>query len=42
MGGPEAPLDKEESIRGVRHVIAGLTRADSGAFLRYDGQRVPW
>jgi len=42
MGGPEAPLDKEASIRGVRGVIAGLTRADSGAFLRYDGRRVPW
>jgi NAD(P)-dependent dehydrogenase (short-subunit alcohol dehydrogenase family) len=42
MGGPEAPLDKEDSIRGVRQVIARLTRADSGAFLRYDGQRVPW
>jgi len=39
---PEAPLAPEESVRGLRQVIARLTKAESGAFLRYDGSVLPW
>lgn len=42
MGGSNAPVTPEDSIAGMRRVIAGLTTADSGAFLDYQGQRVPW
>lgn len=42
MGGQSAPLEPEESIRGMRRVIAGLTAADSGEFFQWDGQLVPW
>jgi NAD(P)-dependent dehydrogenase (short-subunit alcohol dehydrogenase family) len=39
---PEAPLAPEDSVRGLRQVIARLTKAESGAFLRYDGSVLPW
>ena len=42
MGGPRAPLDAPTSCAGIRRVIAGLTPADAGRFLQYDGQELPW
>jgi NAD(P)-dependent dehydrogenase (short-subunit alcohol dehydrogenase family) len=42
MGGPDADLEPEESARGLLRVIDGLTAADTGRFLRYDGTEVPW
>jgi NAD(P)-dependent dehydrogenase (short-subunit alcohol dehydrogenase family) len=34
--------DPEHNIAGLRSVIAGLTPAQSGSFLRYDGAIGPW
>jgi NAD(P)-dependent dehydrogenase (short-subunit alcohol dehydrogenase family) len=42
MGGANAPVTPEQSIAGMRQVIAGLSRAESGEFFDYQGQRVPW
>ncbi|MDP8994704.1 MAG: SDR family NAD(P)-dependent oxidoreductase, partial [Pseudomonadota bacterium] len=42
MGGPSAPLPVEESVAGMRRVIAALTPAQSGSFLDYRGDPVPW
>jgi NAD(P)-dependent dehydrogenase (short-subunit alcohol dehydrogenase family) len=42
MGGAGAPLAPEASIAGMRKVIAGLNRRDSGRFLGYDGADIPW
>ncbi|HLL31003.1 MAG TPA: SDR family oxidoreductase [Allosphingosinicella sp.] len=42
MGGPQAPLPVEESVAGMRRVIAGLPRSASGAFVDYRGDSVPW
>jgi NAD(P)-dependent dehydrogenase (short-subunit alcohol dehydrogenase family) len=42
MGGKEAPLQPEASIKGMRKVIAGLTPKDSGQFIGYDGKVIPW
>ena len=42
MGGREAPLSPEQSVQGLRRVIAGLKPADSGRFLSYDGSEIPW
>ena len=42
MGGPSAALAPEDSVRGLRKVIAGLRREDSGKFLSYDGSTIPW
>lgn len=42
MGGPAATLSPEESAEGLDRVIAGLSPADSGKFLQYDGKPLPW
>jgi NAD(P)-dependent dehydrogenase (short-subunit alcohol dehydrogenase family) len=42
MGGPSAPLATPDSAVGMRRVIAGLTAADSGRFLQYEGREIPW
>jgi NAD(P)-dependent dehydrogenase (short-subunit alcohol dehydrogenase family) len=42
MGGPQAPLPVEESVAGMRRVIAGLPRGASGAFVDFRGAPVAW
>ena len=42
MGGASAPLDPGQSITGMRQVIEGLGREESGSFFAYDGTTVPW
>ena len=42
MGGRSATLSVEESVNGVRHVIAGLTAAEHGRFWTWDGWEHPW
>jgi NAD(P)-dependent dehydrogenase (short-subunit alcohol dehydrogenase family) len=42
MGGSSAPLTPEESIAGMRRVIDGLGKRDSGGFFAYDGSHIPW
>jgi len=42
MGGANAPVQPRDSIAGMRRVIDGLTREDSGEFFDYNGDRVPW
>jgi NAD(P)-dependent dehydrogenase (short-subunit alcohol dehydrogenase family) len=42
MGGPDAMLEAESSILGMREVIAGLGPDDTGRFLSYEGQNIPW
>ena len=42
MGGSGAPLAPETSVRGLRKLIDGLTAADSGRFMSYDGSSIPW
>lgn len=42
MGGKSAPLSPEESVSGMRRVIAGLREHDSGGFYGYDGTTIPW
>ncbi|MEA3010939.1 MAG: hypothetical protein QOJ91_2631 [Sphingomonadales bacterium] len=42
MGGPQAPVPAAGSVAGMRRVIAGLPRSESGAFLDYRGAPVPW
>ena len=42
MGGDNAPLTPEQSVRGLRKVIAGLSKTDSGKFLSHDGTEIPW
>jgi hypothetical protein len=35
-------LEPGESVAGMRRVIAGLSLADSGRLIGYDGKDVPW
>jgi len=39
---PTATLSVEDSVAGMRRVIAGLTQQDSGLFFRHDGEPAPW
>ncbi len=42
MGGPNALIDAELSVNGMRRVIADSTLQQSGSFLKYDGSTIPW
>lgn len=39
MGGGGAPLTVEDSVRGLRSTLAGVTAADKGRLLHHDGRR---
>ena len=40
MGGDQAPLSPDQSVAGMRKVIAGLT--GTGGFFDYSGKELPW
>jgi NAD(P)-dependent dehydrogenase (short-subunit alcohol dehydrogenase family) len=42
MGGPNALIDAELSVSGMRRVIEGATLQHSGSFVKYDGSILPW
>jgi NAD(P)-dependent dehydrogenase (short-subunit alcohol dehydrogenase family) len=42
MGGPDAPLDVETSVRGVADVIAARWGSGGQAFVDYRNQNLPW
>jgi NAD(P)-dependent dehydrogenase (short-subunit alcohol dehydrogenase family) len=42
MGGEKAPLLPPESIKGMRKVLDGLQSVDSGKFISYAGEELPW
>ena len=39
MGGPDAPLSAEESVRGMLNTLASVTEDDRGQLLHHDGSR---
>ena len=42
MGGSNADLSPEDSVAGMRRVIAELNAEDSGRFFDYQGKALPW
>jgi NAD(P)-dependent dehydrogenase (short-subunit alcohol dehydrogenase family) len=42
MGGQDAPLSPEESVRAVLKVVDRLTHKDSGRFFNERGREIPW
>lgn len=42
MGGPNATISVEQSVAGLRRVIAGLTPEESGSFHNYKGRDLAW
>ncbi|MDR2220780.1 MAG: SDR family oxidoreductase [Methylobacillus sp.] len=42
MGGPNALINAEQSVSGMRRVLANVTSEQSGHFFSYDGKEIPW
>lgn len=42
MGGAGAPVERKDSVAGMRRVIGKLTPADSGRFFDFQGAEIPW
>ncbi len=42
MGGDEAPLEIAQSVAGMAKVIDGLDLENSGRYLTYEGEPLPW
>ena len=42
MGGPQAPLEAEQSISALRAAIDRWTLQDTGRFLSWEGEELPW
>ncbi len=42
MGGPQAALSPEQSITGIRQVIANAGPDQNGRFMTWDGSELPW
>ena len=42
MGGASADITTEVSAHGMKQIVDGLTDAQSGTFLNYDGKSWPW
>ncbi|ABZ76632.1 short-chain dehydrogenase/reductase SDR [Shewanella halifaxensis HAW-EB4] len=42
MGGPNALIDTDTSVKGMTQVIDGLTQEQSGHFYDYQGKTIPW
>ncbi len=42
MGGPEAPMEPEESAAELFRTLTSLKREDGGRLLNFDGKVIPW
>ncbi|WP_333874500.1 SDR family oxidoreductase [Methylobacter sp.] len=42
MGGPNALINAEQSVTGMRTLIEGFSLDQSGSFVKYDGTPMPW
>ena len=42
MGGPNALINADESVSGMRQVIDKFSLDQSGCFIKYDGTIMPW
>lgn len=42
LGGENAPVEQKDSIAGIIKVITSATAGDSGKYLRYNGEAIPW
>ncbi|QFU77929.1 SDR family oxidoreductase [Halioglobus maricola] len=42
MGGPDAAITAEVSVKGMLDVFAGLSPDDNGRFYDYQGESIPW
>jgi NAD(P)-dependent dehydrogenase (short-subunit alcohol dehydrogenase family) len=42
MGGQQAPVTLEQSVSGIMTQIEKLNKSDSGKFLDFEGEELPW
>ena len=42
MGGDRAPVEIPDSVSGMREVLTSRTLENSGQFVQFDGQLLPW
>lgn len=42
MGGIHADLTPEQSVKKIRQLLSSLSLKDSGKFLHYTGEELPW
>lgn len=42
MGGPNAMIAPEESVRKIRKILSTLSLIDSGSFIGYDSNKLAW
>ncbi|MEK9687234.1 MAG: SDR family oxidoreductase [Gammaproteobacteria bacterium] len=42
MGGPQALISADDSVKSLIKTIASLGSEDSGSFVNYDGAHIPW
>ncbi len=42
LGGTHAPMSAAASVQALLAVLDGVTAADHGKFLSYDGRNIPW
>ena len=42
MGGENAEITVDESVEGMKSALEGVTAADTGKFLRWNGTEHPW
>jgi hypothetical protein len=42
LGGPSAPVKVRDSAKGIWRVINGLKASDTGQFLDFKGEKLPW
>ncbi len=42
MGGPNALINAEQSVAGMRALIENFSLDQSGSFVKYDGTTMPW
>ena len=42
IGGPEATLSPEESIKACMSVLSNLSTENSGSLLSYNGETIEW
>jgi hypothetical protein len=42
LGGPNALINTQTSVAGLRKVIDQLNLATTGKFIAFDGKEIPW
>lgn len=42
MGGRDALISTKQSVTGMKSILDRVTHSDTGKFIAYDGQHIPW